>query len=156
MWWVDGPVDPPQAYFVQDAEQHPSPGQAAAARRERQCLCRTGSPGSTVALLGWGTTREKEPLVLPDRLRQTDIVVQSHAVCTKVSDNKYNPGTDLCAGAAGRGSGKHDSGGPLIRKHNGRIYQVGVVSWGLRCGMKQYPGFYTSTTSEAIWKGLGR
>lgn len=44
---------------------------------------------------------------------------------------------------------KGDSGGPAVI-NSGEI-QVGVVSNGIGCGRKEYPGVYTSVSSVRDW-----
>lgn len=46
----------------------------------------------------------------------------------------------------------NDSGGPLIKlNRNGCPYQVGIVSWGVRCGVPNSPGVYTKISPYAGW-----
>jgi secreted trypsin-like serine protease len=44
-----------------------------------------------------------------------------------------------------------DSGGPLVRKVGGRDVLVGVVSWSMGCGFKDYPSVFTDAGSYAQW-----
>lgn len=45
-----------------------------------------------------------------------------------------------------------DSGGPLLHQlANGRWVNIGIVSWGIRCGDPGYPGIYTRVTSYLDW-----
>ena len=44
---------------------------------------------------------------------------------------------------------KGDSGGPAVIKPDG--IQVGVVSYGIGCARKGYPGVYTNVASVRDW-----
>lgn len=44
-----------------------------------------------------------------------------------------------------------DSGGPLMLKREARWYQVGIVSFGNKCGEPGYPGVYTRVTQYHDW-----
>lgn len=45
-----------------------------------------------------------------------------------------------------------DSGGPLLHQlANGRWVNIGIVSWGIRCGEPGHPGIYTSVSSYLDW-----
>lgn len=59
----------------------------------------------------------------------------------------------LCAGAleqGGRDACQGDSGGPLIDKD---AKLVGVVSWGVGCGRKDFPGVYARVSGLKGWLG---
>jgi secreted trypsin-like serine protease len=49
-----------------------------------------------------------------------------------------------------------DSGGPLVRKVRGRDVLVGVVSWSMGCGYKDYPSVFTDVGSYARWIAAAR
>ncbi|MEL6474100.1 MAG: serine protease [Pseudomonadota bacterium] len=58
----------------------------------------------------------------------------------------FDAETMICAGYDSGivDSCKGDSGGPLVgRDFNGRVYQVGIVSYGFSCGVRRSPAVYT-------------
>lgn len=62
--------------------------------------------------------------------------------------------SNLCAGnviSGGIDSCQGDSGGPaVVETQNGPVL-VGVVSWGIGCADKKYPGVYTRASSFSAW-----
>uniref|UniRef100_A0A8C0XNA6 Peptidase S1 domain-containing protein n=1 Tax=Castor canadensis TaxID=51338 RepID=A0A8C0XNA6_CASCN len=62
----------------------------------------------------------------------------------------------LCAGnsAGGKDACQGDSGGPLVcdkKKNKDKWYQIGIVSWGVSCGVKEFPGIYTKVSNYLLW-----
>ena len=60
----------------------------------------------------------------------------------------------LCAGFAQGIIGdacQGDSGGPFVMKYEGVWYQVGLVSWGEKCGQQGKYGFYTKVAKYYHW-----
>uniref|UniRef100_A0A8C2VYF1 Serine protease 52-like n=1 Tax=Chinchilla lanigera TaxID=34839 RepID=A0A8C2VYF1_CHILA len=63
----------------------------------------------------------------------------------------------LCAGSSkdGKDTCQGDSGGPLVCLKKGKKksswYQLGIVSWGVSCGRKEYPGLYTKVSNYLLW-----
>lgn len=71
----------------------------------------------------------------------------------KFSDRKVNiASTQICAGGIyARDSCDGDSGGPLMRKISNSWVLEGVVSFGNRCGLENWPGIYTRVSEYEQW-----
>ncbi|XP_066249369.1 trypsin 3A1-like [Euwallacea similis] len=104
--------------------------------------------GSLATVSGWGFENENGtispllrkvavPLVIPSTCQ---IYYKDLIVITK---------NMLCAGfpEGGKDSCQGDSGGPLVQ--NGKL--IGIVSFGLGCARKSYPGVYTNVAELASW-----
>ncbi|KAG7309448.1 hypothetical protein JYU34_005417 [Plutella xylostella] len=122
--------------------------------------------GAVATVVGWGTTRyggTESSCQLEARLplyggsessRQLEarLPVWRNEECDRAY---FQPITDafLCAGYARGGvdACQGDSGGPLMLQHGGRWTQIGVVSFGNKCGEPGYPGVYTRLTHYARW-----
>ena len=58
----------------------------------------------------------------------------------------------ICAGgAANQDSCRGDSGAPLMHYRNGVWVLEGIVSFGRRCGYKDWPGVYARVSSYSQW-----
>lgn len=105
---------------------------------------------SPLTVMGWGqtgeSTRHQET-----RLRYASVPVVSDAACAKAYariDVRLVRNESICAGSKGVDSCQGDSGGPLVRAvADGGWVQVGIVSWGLGCARKNYPGVYTQVST---------
>ncbi|GAB79380.1 trypsin [Austwickia chelonae] len=106
-------------------------------------------------VIGWGTTNPSGGRETPETLRKVTIPLHPTAKCAEAGGHEFNADTDLCGGAAGKGACFADSGGPLVRKHAGRLYQIGIVSWGKFCGQAEHPSFFASTASATLWNTFG-
>lgn len=102
--------------------------------------------GTKVLAAGWGLTTENgKPSLL---LREVQVPIISSTICkTKYADLSGNM---VCAGEAGKDSCQGDSGGPLLLVGSG-AEQVGIVSYGLGCGRKGWPGVYTEVYNYQKW-----
>jgi trypsin len=81
-------------------------------------------------------------------LRRTNVTILSRGLCHEI----YPEFTTrmLCAGrhpTGGRDACLGDSGGPLMSKG----FLVGLVSWGIGCGLGNYPGVYTRVSVLRDW-----
>lgn len=94
------------------------------------------------------------------RLRLSDASIEK--ATTAMASAMSDPLTDnmLCAGAkeGGRDSCQGDSGGPLFTNENGKITQIGIVSWGegpmdaaAPCGHANAYGVYTRLANYTDW-----
>ena len=64
-----------------------------------------------------------------------------------VSYDGYIDDNMLCAWKLDTDACQGDSGGPLIF----RDMQIGIVSWGLSCGLEAFPGVYARISEEIEW-----
>ncbi|ELV12172.1 Serine protease DESC4 [Tupaia chinensis] len=110
-------------------------------------------PKSRVFVSGWGALRANGPF--PNTLRQVEIEIISNDVCNQV--HVYGGAVSSGMICAGYLSGKldaceGDSGGPLVIAHDRNIwYLIGIVSWGMDCGIENKPGVYTKVTHYRDW-----
>merc|ERR1719187_3146171 len=137
-------------------------------RKEAQPLClpETKSDsyeGDMATVIGWGKLQhwhDDHPSSFPNELREVDVKIISNKQC----NNQYGSITDnmLCAAEENANGGKDscqgDSGGPLFVERNGvevngekQYEQVGVVSFGHKCALKEYPGVYARVTAQLDW-----
>ncbi|XP_076672741.1 clotting factor B [Andrena cerasifolii] len=106
--------------------------------------------GARPTVVGWGTTYYggKESTVQ----RQAVLPVWRNEDCNAAY---FQPITSnfLCAGYSqgGKDACQGDSGGPLMLRADGRWTQIGIVSFGNKCGEPGYPGVYTRVTEYVDW-----
>lgn len=112
-------------------------------------------------IAGWGAVNSGDDgrnQQFPTHLRGTFVNMTEGSDCGSLFPDYagYTDGTTICAGVAdgGKDSCQGDSGGPLYRVEgpDGRIVAVtGVTSWGIGCGIAEYPGIYTNVVSYVDW-----
>ncbi|KAM9342743.1 suppressor of tumorigenicity 14 protein-like isoform 2-T2 [Pholidichthys leucotaenia] len=104
-----------------------------------------------VYITGWGATREgglRATVLQKAKLRIINSTVCKSLMADEVTDNMIcagilEGGVDACQG---------DSGGPLsVTVTEGRVFLVGVVSWGEGCGQRNKPGVYTRVSRYRNW-----
>ncbi len=115
---------------------------------------------ATLTVVGYGLLNYQTGGMV-NELRHVDVNYVDNKQCQKDYDKAGLRITDqmLCAGVSdgSQDACNGDSGGPLVSKsgpdRDGIEYHthVGVVSWGIGCGHKDYPGVYARTSSRIDW-----
>lgn len=115
------------------------------------------SSPSPYSVLGWGVT---DTLIgvgsIPDILEQAVLNVVDYETCQNIYGNSLT-NKMICATAyhddsTAKDACQGDSGGPLIEEVSSGIFkQVGIVSWGINCGLPDYPGVYTDVSEFSDW-----
>lgn len=124
------------------------------ARRTPVCLPRSTSavyPTSRFGYLmvaGWGLLQEKGRQ--PKTLIEADVIQRSSAYCNRVYGPKFTS-KHICANSVSSSVCNGDSGGPLMLRSNGKIFELGVVSYGYVCGNYRYPAAFTRTQPFLDW-----
>ena len=100
-------------------------------------------------MAGWGTEFFGSP-VIPADLKSVDVDAVADDACTTNGLMGFQPDSEICAEAIGGDSCQGDSGGPLFGTVDGRVTQVGIVSYGLGCATPQFPGVYGEVNNASI------
>ncbi|KAM9457472.1 polyserase-2-like [Clarias gariepinus] len=120
------------------------------------CLAATGSTfnnGTLIWVTGWGNIGSEVSLPSPGKLQEVQVPIIGNRMCNCL----YGVGTInndmLCAGflQGGKDSCQGDSGGPLVIKQGSQWIQTGIVSFGNKCALPNYPGVYTSVSQYQNW-----
>ena len=107
--------------------------------------------GTLLTVIGWGNTVTTGHPNYPDALHELQVPVVSDAKCDFAYRGGLTEETQVCAGARKVDSCQGDSGGPLFATTaSGDWIQVGVVSWGFKCGKQHFPGVYSEVNSPII------
>ena len=105
-------------------------------------LCSKGwKPGTSFKVSGWGLTGENASST-PNQVRTVNVRSMAKPKCTgRFRGNARLTKTMFCAAIAGRKDAcLGDSGGPAVI--NGEL--CGIVSWGIGCARRAFPGVYTN------------
>jgi trypsin len=106
--------------------------------------------GAPLTVAGWGTEFFGSPFI-PADLKAVDVAAVADQSCTTNGLMGFQPGSELCAETLGGDSCQGDSGGPLFGNlADGRLVQVGIVSYGLGCAVPQFPGVYGEVNNPSI------
>ena len=109
------------------------------------------TPGTLLTVIGWGNVSTTGHTNYPDELRELQVPVISDADCDFAYSGALTKDTQLCAGKKRVDSCQGDSGGPLFATtSSGEWIQMGIVSWGFKCGKQHFPGVYTEVNSPII------
>ncbi|NXP16186.1 TRY1 protein, partial [Thinocorus orbignyianus] len=103
--------------------------------------------GTTCLISGWGNTLSNGNNY-PDDLQCLNAPVLSDTECKAAYPGQITQNM-MCVGylEGGKDSCQGDSGGPVVC--NGELQ--GIVSWGLGCAQKGYPGVYTKVCNYVSW-----
>ena len=88
-------------------------------------------------------------LLTTNKLRQVDLAIVGDDDCGDANGG-FDAATGVCAAAFLKDSCQGDSGGPLFATSGGRRIQLGVVSYGLGCGVPAFPGVYAEVNETGI------
>lgn len=103
---------------------------------------------STVS--GWGKY-SSEHSDLSAELRFVNLPIISNSQCMRTYGHFVQP-TNICgSGANGRSSCPGDSGGPVVTQINGRLVQIGIVSFGAGACGAGFPVGFARVTSFLDW-----
>ncbi len=105
--------------------------------------------GAALTVAGWGTEFFGSPVV-PADLKSVDLEAVADDACTTNGLMGFQADSEICAEALGGDSCQGDSGGPLFGTVDGRVTQVGIVSYGLGCATPQFPGVYGEVNNGSI------
>ena len=113
--------------------------------------------GRNATLTGWGRRWNHGPLAT--QLEMVELPVISNSMCMdwylKSGSRQVIPeSTFVCAGweEGQMDACSGDSGGPLVlSRDDGRAEMVGIVSWGIGCGVRGRPGVYTRVSEFVPW-----
>lgn len=114
---------------------------------------------TTCTVSGWGKNSWKKG-TYQAVLKKIDIsIVPKHQCIQSLRDAKLGPQFQLhpsflCAGDGSKDACKGDGGSPLFCQVEGkkdRYEQVGIVSWGLTCGLYKTPGVYVDLGLFIEW-----
>ncbi|XP_070269886.1 mastin-like [Myotis yumanensis] len=106
---------------------------------------------------GWGYSSLGAPRLWPYQLQEVMVPIVGNEVCNqRYRNSSTNTGQIikddmLCPRSEGQDSCQGDSGGPLVCSWEGTWVQVGIVSWGYSCGLRDFPGVYARVMSYISW-----
>ncbi|XP_032874737.1 transmembrane protease serine 9-like [Amblyraja radiata] len=107
--------------------------------------------GQQCYITGWGRLAYQGSL--PFILQEAEVSVIDDQTCRNAYRSHITPRM-LCAGVltGGVGSCQGDSGGPLACSDSrGTWFLAGIVSFGVRCAVPNFPGVYTRVTAVRDW-----
>ncbi|MFP5252769.1 MAG: S1 family peptidase [Actinomycetes bacterium] len=106
--------------------------------------------GAPLTVSGWGTEFFGSPFI-PSRMKAVDVEAVADAECTTNGLMGFQADSEMCAETLLGDSCQGDSGGPLFGTlADGRLVQVGIVSYGLGCATPEFPGVYGEVNNPSI------
>lgn len=123
--------------------------------------------GETLVITGWGVTGETamgskyldmfgkpkraSPHLMMGRLRNVGWEACNQNPLFKQTGSRVEKGQICALGGGQVDACQGDSGGPLVRDIRGRKTVVGLVSYGMGCGLIDTPGVYVDLTQYLSW-----
>lgn len=116
------------------------------------------NPGTELSVMGWGKTGVRTKPTF--KLQRVEVPVFESKKCFNLlKEYKKRMGVTnefavtknmFCAAPAegGKDSCTGDSGGPIVDNKN---MQVGIISWGFGCALKDVPGVYVRLSNVVDW-----
>lgn len=105
---------------------------------------------NNVQISGWGDTSQGSGKGSDDLLFAS-VQLVPQASCKQSYNDLLLDGM-ICATAHKTDSCQGDSGGPLtVFGKDRKLYEEGIVSWGIGCAQPGYPGVYVSISTYAGW-----
>lgn len=106
--------------------------------------------GAPLTVAGWGTEFFGSPFASA-QMKAVDIGAVADQNCTTNRAMGFQDASEVCAETLGGDSCQGDSGGPLFGTlADGRLVQVGIVSYGLGCAVPGFPGVYGEVNNPSI------
>ena len=106
--------------------------------------------GAPMTVAGWGTEFFGSPII-PENLKAVDVTAVADDNCTTNQTMGFQAESEVCAETLGGDSCQGDSGGPMFGTlADGRLVQVGIVSYGLGCAVPAFPGVYGEVNNPSI------
>jgi trypsin len=106
--------------------------------------------GAALTVSGWGTEFFGSPFI-PAQMKAVDVEAVADQECTTNSTMGFQADSEICAETLGGDSCQGDSGGPLFGTlTDGRLVQVGIVSYGLGCATPGFPGVYGEVNNPSV------
>jgi len=115
------------------------------------------TPGTPLAIAGYGATIPGDKDSTSDILRQAGVPLVANDACRTAYANvnpPFDAATMLCAGYLGVGlidACQGDSGGPIAMTIGGIRTLVGATSFGVGCAQANYPGVYARVSAVRSW-----
>ena len=112
--------------------------------------------GKQATVAGWGSMSYNVPGSpspngsAPKRMREVNLRLVGDPDCAEVYGDGFDAKLMVCAYKKAADSCQGDSGGPLFVAEDKEVVQIGVVSFGRGCAMKQVPGVYTEVNAPPI------
>ena len=120
-----------------------------------QALPDPPTAGYLLDVAGWGNL-DANGFDFPEVLHDVSVPLVANTDCATAYGSTFEAAKMLCAGvipAGGVDSCQGDSGGPLTRDFTGTRTLVGIVSFGIGCGLGDFPGVYARVSNYTSFIG---